>query len=109
MDAEHAARPSFKEIQHLAAGWEPDFESLYNFPPDVRMSMISRFEVAGGALRSIGLIPLWIGRDAVPEPLTREDARFQAVVDYLRDVSREAGLSVSFEVDGRSDLVRVIR
>jgi poly-gamma-glutamate capsule biosynthesis protein CapA/YwtB (metallophosphatase superfamily) len=107
MDAEHAARPAFKEIQRLAVGWEPDFESLYNFPPDSRMSVIARLEVAKGTIRSVGLIPLWIGRDAVPEPLGRRDERFHAVVGYLRDVSREAGLSVSFEVDSGSDLVRV--
>ncbi len=107
MDAEHAARPSFKEIQRLAVGWEPDFESLYNFPPDSRMSMIARFDLTQGAIHSISLIPIWIGRDAVPEPLPRTDERFQAVHAYLRDVSREAALSVSLEVDTDADLLRV--
>ncbi|HVY80442.1 MAG TPA: CapA family protein [Steroidobacteraceae bacterium] len=96
MDPEHAARPSFREIQKLAPDWEPDFTSLYNFPPAARMSAIARFAIAGGRIVETSLIPLWIDRDAVPTPLTAADARFSRVLSYLREVTQEAELDAAF-------------
>jgi poly-gamma-glutamate synthesis protein (capsule biosynthesis protein) len=96
MDPEHAARPSFREIQKLAPDWEPDFTSLYNFPPAARMSAIARFEIADGRIAETSLIPLWIDRDAVPVPLAASDARFTQVQSYLRHVTREADLNAVF-------------
>jgi poly-gamma-glutamate synthesis protein (capsule biosynthesis protein) len=96
MDPEHAARPSFREIQKLAPDWEPDYTSLYNFPPAARMSAIARFDVAEGRIVATSLIPLWIGRDAVPEPLVASDSRFTQVQHYLRDITQEADLNAAF-------------
>ena len=94
MTPEHAARPSFHEIQRLAEHWEPDFESLYNFPTAARLSMIARLRVADGRIVESGFLPLHIGRDAVPRVLPATDARHREVVDYVRAVSAEAGLDV---------------
>ena len=66
MTPEHAARPSFREIQKLGENWEPDFDSLYNFPPASRLSMIARLHIADGRIREAGFLPLYIDRDAVP-------------------------------------------
>jgi poly-gamma-glutamate synthesis protein (capsule biosynthesis protein) len=99
MDAEHAARRSFREIQALADNWEPDFDSLYNFPPAARMSMLVRFDVAGGRIVETSCLPLWIGRDAVPRVLQPGDRRFGEVVAYLQDVTAEADLNARYRVD----------
>jgi poly-gamma-glutamate synthesis protein (capsule biosynthesis protein) len=93
MTPEHAARPSFREIQKLAEDWEPDFDSLYNFPPASRLSMIARLHIADGRLQQAGFVPLYIGRDAIPTPLSPGDARFDEVLTYLRAVTEEAGLN----------------
>lgn len=106
MTAEHAARPSFKEIQKLGEDWEPDFDSLYNFPPASRLSMIARLQIREGHLREAGFVPLYIGRDAVPHPLRRNDPRFADLLAYLRAVTGEAGLNGVYAPDG--DLVRII-
>lgn len=98
MDPEHAARKSFREIQRLAENWEPDFGSSYNFPPASRLSMVARFEISQGAVSGVGFVPLWIGRDALPQPLLPGDSRFGDVVDYMRAVTGEAGLNGSYEV-----------
>jgi poly-gamma-glutamate capsule biosynthesis protein CapA/YwtB (metallophosphatase superfamily) len=100
MDPEHAQRKSFKEIQKLADNWEPDFDSLYNFPPDARMSVIARFEIAQGRILETSLLPLWIDRDALPRRVMPDDERFGKVVDYLRAVTAEAELNATFEVRG---------
>jgi len=98
MTPEHAARPSFKEIQRLADRWEPDFESLYNFPPASRLSMIARLRVADGRVREAGFVPVYIDRDAVPRALARSDARHREVVDYVAAVGAEAGFETPLRV-----------
>lgn len=97
MDPEHAARKSFKEIQKLAPDWVPDFDSLYNFPPDSRMSALARFAIERGRIVETSLIPLWIDRDALPRVLAPDDERFAKVADYLRAVTQEAELNATFE------------
>jgi len=98
MTPEHAARPSFREIQKLGQDWEPDFDSLYNFPPASRLSMIARLRIADGRIREAGLLPLHIGRDAVPRIVPPGDPHFLQVVDYLRAVTAEAGLNATYTV-----------
>ena len=107
MDPEHAARKSFKEIQKLAPDWVPDFDSLYNFPPDSRMSALARFDIASGRIVETSLLPLWIDRDAVPRVLAPDDERFGKVLEYLRAVTREAELNASFQVRGDRVVVGV--
>lgn len=96
MDEAHANSKSFNEIRILAEEWEPDFESLYNFPKAARLSMIARLEIAGGKMLRAGLLPLVIGRDAVPrlaEPGSEDHA---AVIEYLAAVTEEAGLNARY-------------
>jgi poly-gamma-glutamate capsule biosynthesis protein CapA/YwtB (metallophosphatase superfamily) len=99
MDPAHAASKSFQEIRVLTEEWEPDFESLYNFPKAAALSMIARLEIAEGRIVRSGLLPLYIGRDAVPRILERGDARHAEVVDYLVAVTGEAGLNARFRAE----------
>jgi poly-gamma-glutamate capsule biosynthesis protein CapA/YwtB (metallophosphatase superfamily) len=99
MTPEHAARKSFREIQQLAENWEPDFDSLYNFPPASRLSMIARLRVADGRIQESGFLPLYIDRDAVPRVL-RAGPRFSEVVNYVSAVTAEAGLNGRFTPQG---------
>jgi poly-gamma-glutamate capsule biosynthesis protein CapA/YwtB (metallophosphatase superfamily) len=105
MTPEHAARPSFREIQKLGENWEPDFNSLYNFPPASRLSMIARLQISAGRIREAGFLPVHIGRDAVPRIVTPADPRFGEVLDYLGAVTREASLNGRFTT--RADRVVV--
>ncbi|MBU6267881.1 MAG: CapA family protein [Sphingomonadales bacterium] len=96
MDEAHAKSKSWNEIRVLAEAWEPDFEGLYNFPEAARLSMLARLEIGGGKLLKAGLLPLHIGRDAVPRFVAPGSAEHGAVVDYLTAVSAEAGLNGAF-------------
>ena len=100
MTPEHAARPSFREIQKLGEDWEPDFESLYNFPPASRLSMIARLVVRDGHVLESGFLPVYIDRDAVPRVVAPDDPRFHQVLDYMRAVTAEAGLNGRFQAEG---------
>jgi poly-gamma-glutamate synthesis protein (capsule biosynthesis protein) len=98
MDPVHAASKSFNEIRVLAEEWEPDFDSLYNFPKASRLSMVARLEIADGRITRSGFLPLYIDRDAVPRIVTPDDPRHEEVVDYMRAITREAGLNAGYRV-----------
>lgn len=100
MDKEHAAGKGFKEIQALSPGWEPDFESLYNFPPDSRMTLFVRAELTRDGIGDLAFKPAWINSNAQPAPLDASDERFARVADYVRWCSEEAGLPVVLTEDG---------
>ena len=105
MTPEHAAAKSFKEIQALNPDWVVDFDSLYNFPPDSRMTLMVRFVATKDGVREVGFVPAMINRNAEPQLMRAEDAGFSKVVDYVGWASREAGLNVSLRVDGDVVLV----
>jgi poly-gamma-glutamate synthesis protein (capsule biosynthesis protein) len=100
MTPEHAARPSFREIQKLGENWEPDFDSLYNFPPASRLSMMARLVIGAGRVQEAGFVPLYIGRDAIPRPIAPDDPRFGELLDYLRAVTAEAQLNGEYAAAG---------
>ncbi|MGD2166678.1 MAG: CapA family protein, partial [Gammaproteobacteria bacterium] len=60
MTPEHAASRGFREIQALSPGWEPNFDSLYNFPPDSRMTGIVRCIVNRDGVAEIAFLPAFI-------------------------------------------------
>jgi poly-gamma-glutamate synthesis protein (capsule biosynthesis protein) len=96
MDPAHAASKSFNEIRVLAEEWEPDFDSLYNFPKASRLSMVARFEIAQGRIVRTGFLPLYIDRDAIPRFVDRDDPRYDEVVDYMTAITAEAGLNAQY-------------
>ena len=106
MDEAHAKSKSWNEIRVLAEEWEPDFEGLYNFPKAARLSMVARLEIGEGRLLRAGLLPLHIGRDAVPRFAPPGSAEHDEVVDYLAAVTQEAGLNGSFRKG--ADMVELI-
>lgn len=96
MDEEHAKSKSWNEIRVLAEEWEPDFEGLYNFPTEARLSMVARIEVADGKIVKAGFLPLHIGRDAVPRFAVPGSAEYSQIVDYMTAVTAEAGLNAVY-------------
>ena len=98
MDPVHAASRSFNEIRVLAEEWEPDFDSLYNFPKASRLSIVARLEIEGGRIVRSGFLPLYIDRDAVPRLIGRDDDRHAELVDYMTAVTAEAGLNARYRV-----------
>ena len=105
MDEAHANSKGFREIQKLAPRWEPDFDSLYNFPEDARMSIAVRARLSKAGVVETAVIPLWIGRDAVPTPLLASDPRFAQVIGYLDECCRETGRKTRFRVEGDAAIV----
>jgi poly-gamma-glutamate synthesis protein (capsule biosynthesis protein) len=100
MDAAHAESKGFKEIQGLHADWVPDFDSLYNFPPESRMTLIVRARLTRDGAQQVGFLPAFINRDAQPEIVAAGDPRFEQIVRYMQRVSESQSLPVRFEPEG---------
>ncbi len=100
MTQEHAASKGFREIQALSPGWEPDFTSLYNFPPDSRMTMIVRIDIEGGAIKAVGFYPAFINSNAQPAPVSADDPRFSKIAEYMRWCCAEAGFKTDLQPVG---------
>ena len=98
MTPEHAASRGFREIQVLSPGWEPDFSSSYNFPPDSRMSIAVEAVLTKDGVKDLALVPVWIGKDSAPRFLEPSEPEFERVVKYLSEITSQAGLATRYVV-----------
>jgi poly-gamma-glutamate capsule biosynthesis protein CapA/YwtB (metallophosphatase superfamily) len=96
MTPAHAASKGFREVQALSPGWKPNFDSLYNFPPDSRKTILVHAAFDQHGIGDIDIQPAWINDDAQAEPLARRDRRFGEVLDYLRWCCTEQNMSTRF-------------
>jgi poly-gamma-glutamate capsule biosynthesis protein CapA/YwtB (metallophosphatase superfamily) len=99
MDKAHAQSKGFKEIQALHPEWVPDFESLYNFPPESRMTMIASLTLTERGVAETSFLPCYINRQAQPELVAPSDPRFAQIVSYMQRISASQALSVRYTVD----------
>jgi poly-gamma-glutamate capsule biosynthesis protein CapA/YwtB (metallophosphatase superfamily) len=96
MTPEHARSKGFREIQSLSPDWVPNFDSLYNFPPDSRKTVLLKAQLTDSGIARIELIPAFINDDAQAEPLDRNDTRYAEVIDYLRWCCEDQGFTTAF-------------
>ncbi|MBI4331127.1 MAG: CapA family protein [Chloroflexi bacterium] len=89
-----------KNVSNKYRKWrqEPGWER-YSGPPDKRYSMMARCAVGSNGIRKVTFLPVWINQRAEPEFLTRNDARFQEVLDYVGPFCEELGTSLKVEGD----------
>jgi poly-gamma-glutamate synthesis protein (capsule biosynthesis protein) len=101
MTEEHINATSFKEIQVLNPGWVVSTKSLFNMPPDTRKTVIVKASVRDGRLTQVGFLPVFIDdMTSVPEIVPADDPRFNEVVEYLRQIGKQAGLSPVGAIEG---------
>ncbi|HVN97219.1 MAG TPA: CapA family protein [Syntrophorhabdaceae bacterium] len=101
MDKAHAESKSFREIQKLNPDWIPDFEALYNFPTDSQKTLVVKCVIEEGVMKSVCFLPTYVDKKtAAPEILRASDARFGQVVRYMEEISKNAGLTTKYVVNG---------
>ena len=101
MDKAHAESKNFKEIQKLNPDWIPDFEALYNFPADSQKTIVIKCLISDKTLKSVSFLPVFVDKKtAQPETLTAQDERFKAVVRYMEEITKNAGLNTRYIVKG---------
>jgi len=100
MDKAHADSKGFREIQALSPKWEPDFDGLYNFPEDSRMTMVVRMALGDGQMIRVSVLPAYINRQAQPRILLPHEPEFEQVLNYVNEASSAAELNGRLVLDG---------
>ncbi len=99
MDKAHAESKSFKEIQKLNPDWIPDFDALYNFPTDSQKTIVIKCVISDKKIKSVSFLPVFINKKtAQPEILKASDKRFKAIVKYMDEITKKAGLNTRYIV-----------
>ena len=96
-------KQSVEHTRHMdAQGWkyDPDYEEWYAVPPENRMSLIARVDIAGGRLERVFLLPVMINKRAQPRILPKSDPEFDVVLSYLKEITASQGINTRFSVEG---------
>jgi len=96
-------KQSLEHTQHMdAQGWkyDPEYEEWYAVPPENRMSLVARVDLAGGRLERVFVLPVMIGKRAQPRILPRSDPEFDVVLEYVKEITASQGIDTRFGVQG---------
>jgi hypothetical protein len=103
MTKEWAEIPGVKALRKaLNPDWNPPYPDYpsFPFPPDSRKTIIAKCVISNKAIGKVSFLPAYINKAANPEILVSKDERFDEVLRYMTDISRDQGLNVKFTVDG---------
>lgn len=62
--------------------------------------MVAKIAVAEKQIRQVSVLPVCINDQAQPEPFSASDSKGQEVIQYLREITEEAGLNAGFKTSG---------
>jgi poly-gamma-glutamate capsule biosynthesis protein CapA/YwtB (metallophosphatase superfamily) len=95
-DIEQSA--SFKHL----VGLNPDKGKggKFTLPADCQKTVVAKAIVTGKKISRVSFLPVQIDDNCDPEFLRGNDPRFDAITDYVRDISRNQGIDVPFRRDG---------
>ncbi len=97
---DHPARLAWAKRRKEVFGFEPDPDyPTYPFHPEAKNAMIADCRIGADGQVSAGFRPCWIMPSGAPEVLGPGE-RGQAVLDYIADISRRAGLKTEFAWEG---------
>ena len=108
MTKEWAEIPQVKaERKVLNPDWNPPYSDYpsFPFPPDSRKTIIAKCEVSNKKVSKVSFLPVYINKASEPEILSRQDKRFDEVVGYMEEISKDQGLNTKFIVEGNEVLI----
>ena len=87
--------------ERLHPGWtrDPDYPT-FPFPVDSRKGMIVRIVVEKNKLKHVGWQPVMINQKSQPRCLSRHDPEFNAVVDYMKKITKAQKLTTKYAAAG---------
>ncbi len=83
-----------REIEELNPKW--DQKSECPLPPETRKSMIIKCVTARRRIRRISFLPVYISAGSEPEILNAGDERFEDVVQYVDEITKNQGIHTRF-------------
>ncbi|HEY31834.1 MAG TPA: CapA family protein [Dehalococcoidia bacterium] len=99
--------PGHKEISVLNVNWQPDPEyPTYFLPPDSRKTMIAKCVISNKEIKSVSFLPTYINKQSQPEILSSQDERFDEVVGYMEEITRDQGLNAKYVIEGDEVLIQ---
>jgi hypothetical protein len=107
---ERAADPHFlEESRGLTPDWHPPYPDYpaFPFPPDSRKTIIARAVISDGKIKKVSFLPVMINKQAEPEILSADDKRFRQIAKYMKDITKDQGLTTRYAVEGDEVVVRV--
>ncbi len=90
-----ADKPTHKELSTLYA--KMPGPSTPPMSADSLKTILVDCLIAGGAIKSVFVRPVWINALSEPEMLQPDEPRHQEVVDYLIEITRSQGLNAMFK------------
>ncbi|MBI4522983.1 MAG: CapA family protein [Deltaproteobacteria bacterium] len=82
-----------------------DESPAYRSQPESRNSMIARIRIADKRIQRVSIVPVLINNQAQPEPLSASEEKGRDVIQYLRDITEEAGLNGALTMSGDEAVV----
>lgn len=99
-DSDSPERRAWAAKRKVLFGFEPDPDyPLYPFHPEAKNAMLADVRLGADGTLSAGFLPCWMQPTGQPEVLGRVK-KGEAVVDYVRRITRHAGLNAAFEWEG---------
>ncbi len=93
-----ADRPAHKDLTALYA--RTPAQSNSPMSADSVKTILVKCLIAGGAIKGVSFLPVWINAFSEPEMLRPNEPRFHEIVQYLREITQSQGLNATYRQDG---------
>ncbi len=81
--------------------WKIDPEwSNYAWAPESRKSMIVKCDIVDKKIQRASFLPVLINQKAQPQVVTRQDKRFEEMLQNMQDLTESQGIKTRFSVEG---------
>ena len=84
--------------------YDPEYAG-YTFPVDSRQTVVAKCLISDKRISRVSFLPAHINGRAQPEILSRDDKRFDELVNYLKEITIQHGFDTKYAVDGEEVIV----
>ena len=83
---------------------DPEYEG-YTFPADSRKTILVKCSISNKQISKVSFLPVYINGQAQPKILSRDDKRFNELVDYIKQITIEQGFGTTYTIEGEEVVV----
>ena len=81
------------------AKYDPSCPS-FPFHPEARLSLMVKCIISGKQLKRVGFLPVYLNNQAEPEVQKKNDAKFDEIIDYMKDITQREKLTTEYTLSG---------
>jgi hypothetical protein len=92
----------------LNPDWDPPYPDYpsFPFPPDSRKTILAKCAITGKKISKVSFLPVIINKQGEPEIMPPADTRFNEVVNYIENITRDQKLDARFIIDNDEVIVQ---